>query len=231
MKKLLIGVLFIAPGLVSVGLAADDGRQGIDKRIRESGMVLDEIMNAGDRSIPQDLLHKAQCVGIVPNLKRAGFIVGAKYGKGVITCRTGSGWSGPSEIRIEGGSIGFQIGAGETDVIFVVTNKSGEEKLMSDKFTVGGDASAMAGPVGRSTTAETDAMMHAEILSWSRSRGVFAGVSLEGATMTPDREDNSKLYGRSVSQREILEGRAPAPAVAAPLSSELNRWAQYKKTE
>ena len=110
-------------------------------------------------------------------------------------------------------------------------NRSGEEKLMADKFTVGGDASAMAGPVGRSTTASTDAMMHAEILSWSRSRGVFAGVSLEGATLRPDHDDNAKLYGRSVTQREILEGRAPAPAAATPLYDELNHWAPFKKTE
>jgi len=233
MKKLLASALLLAPGFVSMGLAADDGPHGIDKRIHESGMVLNEIMNAGDKAIPEDLLHKAQCVGIVPNLKRAGFIVGAKYGKGVITCRVreGAGWSGPSEIRVEGGSIGFQIGAGETDVIFIVMNRSGAEKLMKDKFTVGGDASAMAGPVGRSTTAQTDAMMRAEILSWSRSRGVFAGVSLEGATMIPDRDDNAKLYGRSVSQREILNGQVPAPAVAQSLYDDLNRWAPYRKTE
>ncbi len=233
MKKLLVSVLLVTPGFLMTGLAADDGDHGVDKRIHESGLVLSEIMNAGDRAIPEDLLHKAQCVGIIPNLKRAGFIVGAKYGKGIVVCRTrnGAGWSGPSEVRIEGGSIGFQIGAGETDVVFVVMNRGGEEKLMRDKFTVGGDASAMAGPVGRSTTAQTDAMMKAEILSWSRSRGVFAGVSLEGATMWPDKDDNTKLYGRPVSQREILEGRVPPPPGATSLYDELNRWAQYRKTE
>jgi lipid-binding SYLF domain-containing protein len=232
MKKLLVTALLVAPGFVSMGLAADD-MHSVDKRIHESALVLSEIMNAGDRAIPDDLLHKAQCVGIVPNLKRAGFIVGAKYGKGVLTCRTrdGAGWSGPSTVRIEGGSIGFQIGAGETDVVFIVMNRGGEEKLMSDKFTVGGDATAMAGPIGRSTTAETDAMMKAEILSWSRSRGVFAGVSLSGATLRPDHDDNMKLYGHDVSQREILEGKAPAPAAAKGLYDELNRWAPFKKTE
>jgi len=233
MKRLLVSVLLVAPGFVSMGLAADDGPHAVDKRIHESALVLSEIMSAGDKGIPDDLLHRAQCVGIIPNLKRAGFIVGAKYGKGVLTCRTrdGAGWSGPSEIRVEGGSIGFQIGLGETDVVFVVMNRTGEENLMKDKFTVGGDASAMAGPVGRSTTAETDAMMHAEILSWSRSRGVFAGVSLQGATMWPDHDDNVKLYGHEISQREILEGRVPAPAAATPLYDELNRWAPFKKTE
>jgi lipid-binding SYLF domain-containing protein len=229
MKRLLVSVLLVAPGFVSTGLAADDVREA-DKRIHESALVLSEIMGAGDKAIPDDLLHKAQCVGIIPNLKRAGFIVGAKYGKGVLTCRTrdGAGWSGPSTVRIEGGSIGFQIGAGETDVVFIVMNRGGEEKLMSDKFTVGGDATAMAGPVGRSTTAETDAMMKAEILSWSRSRGVFAGVSLSGATLRPDNDDNTKVYGRPVGQREILEGRAEAPRAAAPLYEQLNRWAPFK---
>jgi lipid-binding SYLF domain-containing protein len=229
MRRLLVSVLLVAPGFVATGLA-DDSVHESDKRIHESALVLSEIMNAGDRAIPDDLLHKAQCVGIIPNLKRAGFIVGAKYGKGVLTCRShdGVGWTGPSTVRIEGGSIGFQIGAGETDVVFIVMNRGGEEKLMNDKFTVGGDASAMAGPVGRSTTAQTDAMMKAEILSWSRSRGVFAGVSLEGATLRPDHDDNTKVYGHPVSQREILEGHVQPPHAATQLFEELNRWAPVK---
>jgi lipid-binding SYLF domain-containing protein len=228
MKRLLLSVLLVAPGFVGTGFAADEGP---GKRIREAGLVLDEIMNAGDKAIPRDLLEKAQCVGIIPNLKRAGFIVGAKYGKGVITCRSenGSGWSGPATVRIEGGSIGFQIGLGETDLIFIVNHRSGMASLETDKFTIGGDASAMAGPVGRSTTAETDAMMHAEILSWSRSRGVFAGVSLEGATLRPDNDDNNKVYGRPVTQREILRGEVRPPESAGPLYDQLNKWAPYKK--
>jgi len=229
MKKLLLSVLLVAPGFVF----AADGPPEVIKRIHESGMVLNEIMSAGDRAIPADLLDRAQCVGIVPNLKRAGFVFGAKYGKGVVTCRTndGAGWSGPSTVIVEGGSIGFQIGLGETDLIFIVKSRSGMASLEKDKFTVGGDASAMAGPVGRSTTAETDAMMHAEILSWSRSRGVFAGVSLEGATLRPDHSDNAKVYGEGVTQRQILRGEVPAPHSAGPLYDELNRWAPYKKTE
>jgi lipid-binding SYLF domain-containing protein len=221
----------VAPGFVATGYAADDAND-TTKRIHESAAVLGEIMNAGDKAIPQDLLEKAQCVGIIPNLKRAGFIVGAKYGKGVITCRTqGASWSGPATVRIEGGSIGFQIGLGETDLIFIVNHRSGMKSLENDKFTIGGDASAMAGPVGRSATAETDAMMHAEILSWSRSRGVFAGVSIEGATLRPDNDDNTKVYGRPVTQREILRGEVKAPQTAEPLYNELNRWAPYKKGE
>ena len=217
--------------LLALPLLADKEIDEHTKRIHESATVLNEIMSADDKGIPHDLLEKAQCVGIVPNLKRAGFIVGGKYGKGVLTCRTAGkvGWSAPSTIRIEGGSIGFQIGAGETDVIFAVMNKRGEDKLMEDKFTLGGDASVMAGPVGRSAGAQTDALMNAEILAWSRSRGVFAGVSLEGATLRPDNDDNEKIYHRAVTQREILHGDVSAPASATKLFAELNRYAPYKK--
>jgi lipid-binding SYLF domain-containing protein len=217
--------------LLAVGVAGASAEHSPDKRISESAMVLSEIMGAKDKGIPQDLLERAQCVGIVPNLKRAGFVIGAKYGKGVVVCREGAGrWSAPSNIRIEGGSVGLQIGAGETDVVFIVMNKRGMEKLMEDKFTVGGDASAMAGPVGRSAEANTDAMMHAEILSYSRSRGVFAGISLQGATLRPDREDNRILYGKEIGQREILEGRVPRPPTAESLYSELDRYAPVKRS-
>jgi lipid-binding SYLF domain-containing protein len=201
--------------------AADNGP---DKHIRESAVVLDEIMNAKDNGIPEDLLQKAQCVGVIPNLKRAGFIVGAKYGKGVVTCRTSSGWSAPEIARIEGGSVGLQIGAGETDVVFIVMNERGMNKLMKDKFTLGADASVMAGPVGRSAQAETDATMHADILAYSRSRGIFAGISLEGATLRPDNDDNRALYGREVTPQDILHGRVTPPAAAERLYAELNRY-------
>jgi len=225
MKQAILTVFLAVP------LMADNQVDEHTKRIHESAAVLGEIMRADDKSIPQDLLEKAQCVGVVPNLKRAGFIVGGKYGKGVLTCRTPGavGWSAPSTIRIEGGSVGFQIGAGETDVVFVVMNRRGVDKLLEDKFTLGGDASAMAGPVGRSTEARTDAMMHAEILSWSRSRGVFAGISLEGATLRPDNDDNEKIYHRHVTQREILTGAVTPPASSSGLYDELNRYAPYKK--
>jgi lipid-binding SYLF domain-containing protein len=201
-------------------MAKDDSM----KRVREAGTVFDEIMSAPDKGIPKEVLEKAQCIGIVPNLKRAGFVVGAKYGKGVLVCRTASGWSAPSTIRVEGGSVGFQIGAGETDLVFVVMNKTGEEKLMKDKFTFGGDASAMAGPVGRTAEAQTDAMLHAEILSYSRARGLFAGISLDGSTLRPDNEDNQAMYGQAVSQRDILTGVVHPPAGASSLYSTLNRY-------
>jgi lipid-binding SYLF domain-containing protein len=221
--------LFTTLFLAGRVFAADT--EGVDehtKRIHESAAVLSEIMDAGDRSIPRDLLQKAHCVGIVPNLKRVGFIVGAKYGKGVITCRLSDstvGWSAPSTIRIEGGNIGLQIGLGETDVIFVVMDKNGEDAVLKDKFTIGADASAIAGPVGRSTDAATDAMMRAEILAYSRSRGVFAGVTLDGATLRPDNDDNHKLYGFGATQGEILHGKVQPPASADELYAELNRFA------
>lgn len=230
MKPLLLTICAVIPSLMPV-MAADSAVAEHNKRILESAHVLDEIMGAGDKGIPQDLLEKAQCVAVVPNLKRAGFIVGGKYGKGVLTCRTENGpdWSAPSTIRVEGGSIGLQIGAGETDVVLVVMNRAGMEKLSKDKFTVGGDASVMAGPVGRSAQAQTDALLKAEILAYSRSHGVFAGISLDGATLRPDNDDNAKIYGRPVTQEELIHGHEHATADAKPLFDELNRWAPYKK--
>jgi lipid-binding SYLF domain-containing protein len=214
--------------LSAVGVMCAWSANDPQKRIRESAAVLSEIMGAKDKGIPEDLLEKAQCVGVVPNLKRAGFVIGAKYGKGVVVCRTDTGWSAPATVRVEGGSVGLQIGAGETDVVFIVMNERGMDKLMQDKFTLGADASVMAGPVGRSGQAQTDAMMHAEILAYSRSRGVFAGVSLEGATLRPDNEDNRGLYGREVTQQEILKGAVTPPASAEVLYAELNRYAKHE---
>ena len=216
--------------LIAPALCLADTESTAQKRVSDSAEVLGEILSASDRGIPQDLLQKAQCVGVVPNLKRAGFIVGAKYGKGIVVCRSKGerGWSAPSTVRIEGGSVGLQIGAGETDVVFIVMNQSGMNKLMQDKFTIGGDASVMAGPLGRSADATTDAMMRAEILAYSRSRGVFAGISLEGATLRPDRDDNRQLYGRDATPREILQGLVTPPAFAGPLYSQLNKYAPGK---
>jgi lipid-binding SYLF domain-containing protein len=217
MKRFAITTLALLPVMA---FAKDNNM----KIMHESAAVFHEIMSAPDKGIPNDVLEKAHCIGIVPNLKRAGFIVGAKYGKGELVCRTATGWSAPEIIVIEGGSVGFQIGAGETDVVFAVMNKTGEEHIMQDKFTLGGDASAMAGPVGRDAQAQTDAMMHAEILSYSKARGLFAGISLEGATLRPDREDNHELYGRDVTPREILSGTVPPPPAASALYMDLKMY-------
>jgi len=223
MKKFLVS-LFVTVPLAVPMFAEKDAMEEHNKRIHESSVTLHEIMNAGDKSIPEGLMRRAQCVGVVPDVKRAGFIIGGKYGKGVLTCRTANGWSAPSTIRIEGGSIGLQIGAGETDLIFLVMNRSGEEKLMKDKFTVGADATVMAGPVGRAADAQTDAAMSAEILAYSRSHGLFGGIALEGATLRPDNDDNAKIYGRPVTNREILHGDVTAPPAASHLYDELNRF-------
>jgi lipid-binding SYLF domain-containing protein len=220
----LFATLFLAAGTFGADIESVDEHT---KRIHESAAVLSEMMDAKDRLLPMNLLRKAQCVGIVPGLKRAGFFVGAKYGKGVITCRLddGMGWSAPSTIRIEGGNFGLQIGIGETDVIFVVLNKAGEETLIKDKFTIGSDASAMGGPVGRATVAATDARMRAEILAYSRSRGIFAGITLDGSTMRPDNDANRRIYGSGVTQDEILHGKVQPPASASGIYAELTRYA------
>jgi len=218
--KFIFATLAFTPMLMFAESRADS----ID-RISDAAHVFQEIMNAPDRGIPQGILDNAQCIGIIPGVKKAGFIVGAKYGKGVMVCRANNAWSGPSTVIVEGGSFGFQIGAGETDVVLVVQNKAGERKLMQDKFTLGASAGAMAGPVGRTAQAETDAQLHAEILSYSRSRGLFAGVDLEGSTLRPDNDDNQNIYGRAVTQRQILTGQVQRPAAADRLYAELNRYA------
>lgn len=202
--------------LAAVGLtamAADDkskSSQEAVNRVHEARTVFQEIMATPDKSIPEDLLDKAYCVAIVPGVKKAAFIIGGKYGKGVLLCRNTNktGWAGPATIRIEGGSIGLQIGAGETDVVMLVMNQNGADKLMKSEFTIGGQAEAMAGPVGRSAQAETDALMRAEILGWSRSRGAFAGISLSGATLREDKNDNAVLYGSPLGTKDILQGSA-----------------------
>jgi lipid-binding SYLF domain-containing protein len=221
------GVMWAAAGLLA--FAADERSDAI-KRIQEAATVFEEINSAPDKGVPQEILEKAQCIGIVPGMKRAGFVVGGNYGKGVVVCRTerGAGWTGPAVIRVEGGSFGLQIGAGETDVVFIVMNQRGMDKLLTDKFTVGGDAAAMAGPVGRSASANTDAMMHAEILSYSRARGVFAGITLNGSTLRPDDKGNRALYGREVTNREILTGKVQAPDAAQPLYAALKKYTPAK---
>jgi lipid-binding SYLF domain-containing protein len=178
-----------------------------------------------DKGIPQDLLNKAECLVIIPGMKKGGFIVGAQYGAGFAVCRKtgGRGWTAPAAIKSIGGSVGFQIGASEQDVILLVMNENGMKHLLSSKFTVGDDATAAAGPVGRDATASTDASMHAEMLSYSRSRGAFAGIALKGATIQPDDDANKELYGRETTNKEILTGNVTAPAVARKLTTELGR--------
>ena len=203
------------------------------ERIGEAKTVFQEVMGTPDKGIPRDLLAKAHCVIIVPSVKKAGFIVGGQYGVGVATCRQpdGTGWTAPSTVKVEGGSFGLQIGGGETDLIMMVMNDSGANKLMKSQFTLGGEGAVMAGPVGRSATAETDALLHAEILSYSRSRGLFAGVALKGSTLRPVDGSNKEIYGKEVKHEDILHGRVPVPASAKPLIDTLTKYSTVEKAD
>jgi lipid-binding SYLF domain-containing protein len=218
MKLLLIAALAITP------LLAKDNEPS--KRLNDAAAVFSEVMGAPDKGIPQELLEHAHCIVIVPDLKTGAFIVGGKYGKGYLSCRSkvGPGWSAPGTVRIEGGSVGFQIGGSSTDLILLVMNERGADKLLSSKFTLGAEGSVAAGPVGRTATAQTDLQMHADILSWSRSQGLFAGVALEGATLRQDLDDNANLYGSKLENRVIVSSRRRIPPAAAKLIALLNRY-------
>jgi lipid-binding SYLF domain-containing protein len=224
MRKTLATLFVIAGSMSTVAFAADREVK-VDDRLEASADTLMDMMRASDKGIPQDLLDKAKCVVVVPGMKKAGFIFGAKYGRGFAACRRqgGSGWSAPAAMRVEGGSFGFQIGASETDIVLLVMNDRGMKHILEDKFTIGGEATAAAGPLGRDASAQTDAEMHAEMLSYSRSRGLFAGISLEGATLRPDGESNRELYARDATNREILTGDFKTPAVAAKFERALHR--------
>jgi SH3 domain-containing YSC84-like protein 1 len=200
------------------------------QRLEEAATVISEIMDTPDKGIPQDLLDGAQCIIVVPGLKKGAFILGGKYGKGVVSCRKsgGTGWTAPASIRVEGGSVGLQIGGSESDVVMLVMNERGMQKLMESKFTLGGEGEVAAGPVGRNATAQTDAKMRAEILSWSRSRGVFAGISLQGATLRQDLDDNKELYGKAYETKDILTGNVAVPAAASKLISLLGKYSARK---
>ncbi len=226
MKLTIVAALAVTP------LLAKDNNEGA-KRLNEAAVVFSEVMAAPDKGIPQELLENAHCIVIVPGLKTGAFIFGGKYGKGYLSCRRakGAGWSAPATVRIEGGSVGFQIGGSETDLIMLVMNSRGQDKLLSSKFTLGAEGSVAAGPVGRTTTAQTDAQMHAEILSWSRSQGLFAGLALEGATLRQDLDDNAALYGRRLENRDIVSKGVRTPRAAAKLISELNRYSPHHNAE
>jgi lipid-binding SYLF domain-containing protein len=215
--------------VIVVGLAFTTALLAVDKepgkRLGEAAAVFSEVMAAPDKGIPQDLLEKAHCIVIVPSVKTAAFLVGGKYGKGYLSCRSkgGTGWSAPATVRIEGGSVGFQIGGSTTDLIMLVMSERGADKLLASKFTLGAEGSVAAGPVGRTATAQTDAQMHAEILSWSRTQGLFAGLALEGATLREDLDDNATLYGTKLENRDIVTSGRAAPKSAAALMALLNK--------
>jgi lipid-binding SYLF domain-containing protein len=225
MRFTLTSVLAIGAILApSAAMAAKESNEATE-RLDAAADVLTDMMNASDKGIPQDLIDKSRCAIIVPGLKKAAFIVGGKFGRGFALCRrsSGTGWTAPAAVRIEGGSLGFQIGASEQDVVLLVMNDGGMKRLLGDKFTIGAEATAAAGPVGRDASAQTDAVMRAEMLSYSRSRGLFAGISLQGATLRPDQETDRNLYGKETTNREILTSDIKAPASAEKLESLLNK--------
>jgi SH3 domain-containing YSC84-like protein 1 len=221
----------VAATLALTPLLAADNEAA--KRLNDAGIVFSEVMDAPDKGIPQELLEKAHCVVIVPDLKTAAFVVGGKYGKGYVSCRkaSGTGWSAPGTVRIEGGSVGFQIGASSTDLIMLVMSERGADKLLSSKFTLGGEGSVAAGPVGRTVTAQTDVQMRADILSWSRTQGLFAGVALEGATLREDLDDNASLYGKKLDNRAVVTTGVRAPKAAVRLLDLLNRYSSRERTK
>ena len=204
--------------LSSATLSADP------ERLKDAADVIKEMATTDDKGIPTNLLNKARCVVVIPSLTKVAFGVGGQFGKGYLSCRTGSGWSAPGSIRVEGGSFGFQIGGSATDVILLIMNDRGMDKLLSNEFKVGADASVAAGPVGRQASAETDITMRAEMLAYSRSRGVFAGIAIQGSTLRQDSDENEELYGRKIPNREIVSGKVTIPDAAKPFIDALSKY-------
>jgi lipid-binding SYLF domain-containing protein len=207
---------------------ASSNRSDDTARIQQSARVFHEIMATPDKAIPQELLESAKCIAIVPGEKQLAFIVGGKYGKGLVTCRTPKGWSAPAFLAVSGGSYGLQLGGSSTDIVMIFRSRSGLQSLLSDKFRIGAGATAAAGPVGRHASADTDIKLKAEILTYARSRGVFAGVSLNGAVVEPDQTGNAALYGPKARTKEIVDGEVPVPAVAHLLTSEISRYTRQQ---
>jgi SH3 domain-containing YSC84-like protein 1 len=222
MKKL-VGVLVLMAGVSLTARATDDVHK-LDARLNAAKTTLDEIMSVPDKSVPDGIARKAVCVGVVPGLVKGAFILGAEYGQGVVTCRTGAGWSAPVFIRMAGGSFGFQAVGQGTDLVLVAINEKGFQDLLHDKFKIGGDASAAAGPVGRDAQASTDLSMRAELLTWSRSHGVFAGIDLNGISVSQNREDTDQIYGGADPFNQILHGSVAPPEVAVPFLHAVSRY-------
>jgi lipid-binding SYLF domain-containing protein len=226
MKKFLL--LTVVVCLCGFCVAADDqpNDSKAQDRVQAAADVLDEIQGAPDKGIPQEVLGSAECVAVVPSMLKGGFIVGAKYGRGLASCRTPTGWSAPAFFVVTGGSFGFQIGGQAVDLVMLIMNKDGMKHLLSSQFALGADASVAAGPVGRHAEGNTDWKMRAEVLTYSRARGLFAGVSLNGAVIKQDKDSTREFYGRMVPFRTSLVGEIPSPAGASPFLTTLAKWAQ-----
>jgi SH3 domain-containing YSC84-like protein 1 len=221
MKKLLI--LLCIAGMSTPAFCATNVEK-LDSRLDNARAVIDEIMSTPDKAIPDSIATKAVCIGVVPGVIKGAFIFGAEYGQGVVTCRTGHGWSGPVFIRMAGGSFGFQIGGQGTDLVLVAVDQKGFQDLLRDKFKIGGDASAAAGPVGRDAQAATDISLRSELLTWSRSRGLFAGVDLNGVSVSQNKDDTNTFYGAPQSFDSILHGNVPPPDVARPFLETISKY-------
>jgi lipid-binding SYLF domain-containing protein len=218
--------------LLATSLSWAQGQTKEADRLSAAATAFQEIMDTPDSSIPTDLLERCECVAIIPSMKKGGFIVGGRYGKGLVSCRQGDGqgpWGPPAMIALGGGSFGLQIGVAAVDVVMLVMHRDGIDSLLKSKFTIGGDASAAAGPVGRAGTAETDAYMKAKILSYSRSRGVFAGLELKGAVLQQDRDGNQDLYGKPVGAKDLLiSAQEAVPNDAKPLIEVLTKYSPVR---
>jgi len=223
MRQLVVLVAFAAL-MAPVAFAAEGDRDKEVARVQAAATVLDEIMGAPDKGIPEEVIGSAECIAVVPSLLKGGFVVGAAYGKGVATCRTTNGWSAPAFFVVEGGSLGFQIGGQAVDYVMLIMNEKGMRNLLSSKFKLGADASAAAGPVGRHAEASTDWKMRAEVLTYSRARGLFAGVSLNGAVIKQDKDDTRDFYGRMVPFSTILTGQIAAPQGSEPLLAAVRKY-------
>jgi SH3 domain-containing YSC84-like protein 1 len=230
MKKIALWLVMVS--LSAMAYAADENaiKDGNDtkaaERIQAAATVLDEIQAASDQGIPEEVLGSAECVAVVPSLIKGGFIVGARYGRGVASCRTPKGWSAPAFFAIAGGSFGLQIGGQAVDLVMLIMNQNGMKNLLSSQFKLGADASAAAGPVGRHASADTDWKMRAEILTYSRARGVFAGLELAGASVKQDKNSTRDFYGRMVPFKTSLQGTIDPPAGAYPFLQTLAKWAK-----
>jgi lipid-binding SYLF domain-containing protein len=222
MKKILLVALTFA--VCGTAFAAEDSKAS--ERVQAAAAVLDEIMGTPDKAIPEEVLKSAECVAVVPSLLKGGFVVGARYGRGLASCRTEKGWSAPAFFTVSGGSVGFQIGGQAIDLVMLVMNKNGMKNLLESQFQLGADASAAAGPVGRHAEGNTDWKMRAEILTYSRARGLFAGVTLNGAVVKQDKDSTREFYGRMVPSKTSLTGLVEAPKDSQPFLESLYKWSK-----
>jgi lipid-binding SYLF domain-containing protein len=232
MKKFCVLALLLCITIPAFG--KNDGKEDQLDRLQSAATVLDEIMSAPDKGVPEEILRSAKCVAVVPSLLKGGFVVGAAYGRGVATCRTPDApakWSAPAFFRVEGGSVGLQIGAQAVDLVMLIMNDNGMRALLSSKFKVGADASAAAGPVGRHAEGMTDWKMRAEVLTYSRARGVFAGLTLNGAAIYADDDSTRNIYGRRVPTRTILMGRIETPADSVVFTNTVAKYAAQVEAE